>query len=300
MNWTSAAILSAAISGVVNIVDSHLLSRRMPGLRSFLLPVGTIHLIFALVLFFLFPLPENTEPHIILIALLSGTSRVVAVLIMLYNLTSQEVSRVIPVVQTSPVFVAIIAVPLLAETLYPLQWLAIIIVVAGAVMVSMQHNSSGSTTWWGKPFLMLLTSSLLFALADISSKYVLTYISFWNMFYLTAFCISGIFLLVSARPHILTQLGNIKDRSTTLAIIFFNEILAPVAIVLSIWALASGPVSLVSPIVGSRPMFVVLSALILSRLSPGFLKWESSRRILALRLIGTAMIVGGISFISLT
>ena len=300
MNWTSAAILSAAISGVVNIVDSHLLSRRMPGLRSFLLPVGTIHLIFALVLFFLFPLPENTEPHIILIALLSGTSRVVAVLIMLYNLTSQEVSRVIPVVQTSPVFVAIIAVPLLAETLYPLQWLAIIIVVAGAVMVSMQHKSSGSTTWRGKPFLMLLTSSLLFALADISSKYVLTYISFWNMFYLTAFCISGIFLLVSARPHILTQLCYMKDRSATLAIIFFNEILAPVAIVLSIWALASGPVSLISPIVGSRPMFVVLSALILSRLSPGFLKWESSRRILALRLIGTAMIVGGISFISLT
>ena len=300
MNWTSAAILSAAISGVVNIVDSHLLSRRMPSLQSFLLPVGTIHLVFALVLFFLFPLPENTEPRIILIALLSSTSRVVAVLIMLYSLTSQEVSRVIPVVQTSPVFVAIIAVPLLAETLYPLQWLAIIIVVAGAVMVSMQHNSSGSTTWRGKPFLMLLTSSLLFALADISSKYVLTYISFWNMFYLTAFCISGIFLLVSARPHILTQLCDMKDRSATLTIIFFNEILAPVAIVLSIWALANGPVSLVSPIVGSRPMFVVISALILSRLSPGFLKWESSRRILALRLIGTAMIVGGISCIYLT
>lgn len=300
MNWTSAAILSAATAGVVNIIDSHLLSRRMPGLRSFLLPVGAIHLVFAIVLFFVFPLPENTEPRVILIALLSGTARVIAVLIMLYNLTREDVSRVIPVVQTYPVFVAIIAVPLLGESLYPLQWLAIIIVVAGAVMVSIQHSSSGATTWLGKPFILLLASSLLFALADISSKYVLDYISFWNMFYLTAFCISGVFLLVSARPYILKQLSNIENRSTTLVIIFFNEVLAPLGIVLSIWALANGPVSLVSPIVGSRPMFVVLFALVLSRLAPGFLKWQSSRRIIALRLIGTAMIVGGISFISLT
>ena len=40
VNWVNAAILSAAIMGVVNITDSHLLSKRMPGFRAFLLPVA--------------------------------------------------------------------------------------------------------------------------------------------------------------------------------------------------------------------------------------------------------------------
>ncbi len=297
VNWTSTAILSAATLGVINIIDSHLLSRRMPSLRAFLLPVGILHLIYALLLFYLFPLPEGISLQLILMALASGAFRTAAVTIMLYNLKREEVSRVIPVVYTYPIFVAIIAVPLLGETLNYLQWLAIIIVVAGAMLVSTGHSPSGSNTWLGKPFLLLFASSLLFAMADISSKYVLAYISFWNMFSLTAFCMSGFFFLISIRPDILRQLRDMKQRNSAIALLAFNETLAPIGMLLSLWALERGPVSLVSTIIGSRPMFVVIFALILSRVLPTFLKWQSDK--LALRLMATAMIVGGIAMIYL-
>ena len=300
MNWASVAILSTATFAVVNTIDSHLLSKRMPGLRAFLLPVSIFHLVYGLLLFYLVPLPEGIGILPVLVAVVSGIFRTIAVTIILYNLQKEEVSRVIPVVYTYPIFVAIMAVLFMGETLGYLQWLAIIIVVAGAVMVSVRQSPSGSTIWLGKPLLLLFGSSLLLAMADVTSKYALAYISFWNMFSLTAFCISGIFLLVSMRPHILSQLSSMERRNSAIALLAFNEILAPVGIVLLFWALEKGPVSLVSTISSSRPVFVVIFALILSRILPGFLEWQTGKGVLALRLVAIAMIVGGIAIIYLS
>jgi len=300
VDWVSIAIFGTAFLGLVNIIDSHLISRRMPSLRAFLLLIGIVHLIYASVLFSLFPLPEGMGIWPVLVAVASGILRTGAITIMLYTMKREEVSRVIPVVYTYPVFVAIMAVPLLGETLYYLQWIAIIIVVAGAVMISFRRNSEGSATWLGKPLLLLFGSSLLFAMADIASKYALAFISFWNMFWFSAFCISGIFLLASMRPHIIRQLSNMKQRSSTIALVVFNETLAPIGIVLSFWAMQRGPVSLVSTIASSRPIFVFIYALIISRVSPMFLEYQPGKALLALRLIATAMIFGGIAIIYLT
>ncbi len=300
VDWVSVALLSAAVLGLVNIVDSHLLSRRMPGLPAFLLLIGFVHLIYGLVLFSLFPLPEGVGIYPVLVAVASGILRTGAITIMLYTMKREEVSRVIPIVYTYPVFVAIIAAPLLGETLYYLQWIAVIIVVAGAVMVSIRKSPGGSATWLGKPLLLLFGSSLLFAMSDITSKYALAYISFWNMFWFSALCMSGIFLLTSIRPHIIRQLITMKQRNSTIALVALNETLAPIGIMLFYWAMQRGPVSLVSTIVGSRPIFVFIYALIISRVSPMFLEYQPGKAMLALRLIAITMIVGGIAIIYLT
>jgi len=299
MSWANTAILSTAVFSAVSIIDSRLLSKRMPGLRAFLLPVGIIHLFYALVSFLLFPLPAGIGTWPLLVAVVSGILRTFSIIILLYIMKKEEVSRVIPVVYTYPIFVAIMATPLLGESLYHLQWLAIIVVVAGAVVISVRQGPTGSITWLGKPFLFLFGASLLMATADIASKYALTYVSFWNMFWLSAFCLSVIFILASMRPHIFRQLSNMKQRNSAIALLTFNETLAPIAVVLQFWALERGPVSLVSTIISSRPIFVVIFALILSRISPGLLEWQPGRGALALRLIATAMIVGGITIIYL-
>jgi drug/metabolite transporter (DMT)-like permease len=271
----------------------------MPGFQAFLLPVGIIHLIYGLVLFVIFPLPDGVDIWPLLAAIAAGLFRTASVTTMLYLMRREEVSRIIPVVYTYPIFVAIMATALLGETLPYLGWLAIIIVVTGAVMVSAKQGTTGSTTWLGKSFLLLFGASLLMAMADIASKYALAYISFWNIFSIGVFCLSGAFLLISMRPHIFKQLGNMEKRNSVFGLLAFNETLAPVGIVLMLWALGRGPVSLVSTIIGSRPIFVVIFALIMSRISPMFLEWTPGKGMLALRLIATAMIVGGIAIIYL-
>ena len=300
VDWVSIAVLSTAVLGVVNIIDSHLISRRMPSLRAFLLPASIFSLLYGLVIFYLFPLPDDIGIWPLMVTVASGIARTIALFILLYTLKKEEVSRVIPMTSTYPVFVAIIAVPLLGETLNYLQWIAIIIVVAGAAIVSTRRSPSGSTTWLGRAFFLLVGSSLLMAVANVATKYALAYMSFWNMYCITIFCMSGIFMLISLRPRILKELSNMKRRNSAITLLALNEILVVAGIVSLFWAMEKGPVSLVSTIASSRPIFVVIYAIILSRTSPMFLEWHTGKRMLVLRLIAIAMIVGGIAIIYLT
>lgn len=300
VDWVSLAVLGAAAIGVVNIIDSHLISKRMPSFRAFLLLVGAVMLVYGLVIFYLYPLPEDVGTWPMVVAVTSAVLRTASITIMLYTLKTEEVSRVIPVFHTYPVFVAIMAVPLLGEMLSPLQWLAIAIVVAGAVMVSAKRKPGGTTTWLGKSFLLLSVASLLMAVADVASKYALDYISFWNMYWISAFVVGGVFLLISLRPWVLKELGNMRQRKSVMGLLVFSETLAVTGIILIFRAMEMGPVSLVSTITGSRPVFVLAFVLILSRFRSGFLLEEQSDKgTLALRLIATAMIVGGIAIIYL-
>lgn len=272
----------------------------MPGLKSFLLPVGIILLIFGLIVFYLFPLPEGIDRLPILVAIAAGILRTAGVVITLYNLKKEEVSRVIPITYTYPVFVAIIAVPLLGESLGYLQWLAIIIVVAGAIIVSTEKSPSGTTGSLSRPFLLLFVASLFFALADILSKYSLAYISFWNLYSLAIFGMSVVFLIISTRPGTIKQLRDMKRRNSAMALLVFDEILALLGAVLQFWAMARGPVSLVSTITGTRPVFVAIYSIILSFVLPGFLIRRGTSEVMTLRLTAIAMIVGGVSIIYLT
>ena len=58
-DWVSIAIFATASIGLVNIIDSHLISRRMPSFRAFLLPVAVVTLTYALIVLYLFPLPGD-------------------------------------------------------------------------------------------------------------------------------------------------------------------------------------------------------------------------------------------------
>ena len=300
VDWVSVAVLSALVLGMVNIIDSHLISRRLPSFRAYMLLLGCVVLALGLILIYLFPLPKGLGAWPLMVAIASGILRTTSLAILLYTLKREEVSRVIPVVNTYPVFVAIMAIPLLGEMLDYRQWLAIIIVVAGVVMVSVRRSQGNSMTWLGKTFFLLFGSSLLIAMADVAAKYALMHVSSWNMYCITHFCISGIFLLIALRPQVLRELNNSKKSISSIIIVIVNEILAVIGVVLLFSAMQRGPVSLVSTIFSSRPIFVFIYAFIISRVSPTSLEWEYGKGVLALRLIAIIMIVGGIVIIYLT
>lgn len=299
IDWASMAILSATLLGVVHIIDSHLITRRMPSLRAYLLPVGLAVLMAGLVVIYFFPLPHSLAGGALTAAIASGILRSISLGIVFYNLKTEEVSRVIPVVHTYPVFVAMMAVPLLGETLYYPEWLAIVIVVAGVMMVSVRLSPGKPAAWLSKAFFMLVGSSLFMAMADVASKYALGYLSFGNMFAINNFCLAGFSLLISLRPRVLQQLASISQGKAVVLVIF-NEIIAALGMLLVFWAMQQGPVSLVSTIVSSRPIFVFIYALALSRISPDFLLGYADRRTQILRLIGIMMIFGGIAIIYLS
>lgn len=302
ITWISIAILSAAGIGLVNIIDSHLISKRMPNTRSYLLVVSPIILSSALLFAFIYPLPAGLSFWHLMVAVASGLLRAISVIILLYTLRREEVSRVVPVVSIYPVFVAIMAVPLLGETLNYLQGMAITIVVVGVIIISVKKRTSGNKNRLGVTFILLLGSSLLLAMADVASKYTLdnSHISFWNMYWISIITLSVILILVSLRYSVLKELANIVNPRSVVILVIVNETLVIVSAIMLFWAMERGPVSLVSTLASTRPVFVLIYAIILSRFLPGILLEKSlGRGIMVVRITATVMIAGGIAIIYL-
>jgi uncharacterized membrane protein len=297
MTWITAAVAVAAIMALVNVVDSHLISKRMPSLWTFLIPAGLVHFAFGLIFFVVHPPAEGADGFSWFIAAVGAVTRTAAVLLMLYAMRTEEVSRVIPVVYAHPVFVAILAVPLLDESLIALQWLAIFMTVAGAGLISLKGQ--GRRTRLRRSFGMLLVSSLLFGVAAVATKYASDSVPFWNMYSVTAIVLGGGFCLLAMRPSVLRELRDMPARGTALSLIGVNETIALVGIVLSFWAIENGPVSLVSTVMGIRPFFVFLYALALSRFLPTVLDERFTRGTVAMKVISIALIIGGVAIINL-
>ena len=300
MNWITTALLSATMQTGVSIIDSHLLSRRMLGLRTFMLAMSVIQVFFSLVLYLIEPWQTDVPAAAfgwVALATVAGTS---GALLVLFVLQKEEVSRVVPITHISPVFVAIIATVFLDERLEWLHWLAILIVVAGAIVITLERTAPGTAVSLKKPFILLFLASLLGALGSIFTKQALEYLSFWNMYSMSILGTAIIMLSVSLRPGTLRRWRDMDRRGSTLALVTGNEIVALSASVLYVRAVSLGPVSLVATIMGTRPVLVAVFSMLLSLVLPGFLMELPGRRTMVLRLAAILLIVGGLSIISLS
>lgn len=298
MLWITAALASAAITAIVNIIDSHLLSRKMPGVSAYLLPVGIIHLAIALILLVLFPLPPGPGVVPVLIAFVAGFLNGGAAVLMLNALRQGEVSRVIPVISSSPIFVAFIS-PVLGEKIGILGWLGILLTVAGAILISIQRDGSGHKARLQKSFILLVLSSLLFALSNIGYKYSMETISYWNMYSINGLCVATLFILISARRSTFLQLKQLSGRNKSLGLTVANQCAVVVGLILSFVAIGSGPVSLASAIMNIRPALVFIFALIISRLRPDVLNEQPPQGTIWLKIIAITIVTAGVVIISL-
>jgi len=299
VTWLPIAISAAAITAVVSILDSHLITKRFPSLPAFLAPIGILHFLVGLVVIAINPLPEGTSAGVTAVAFASGFVRVTAALLMLRTMRSEEVSRIMPVVNTSPIFVAVLAVPVLGEVLGWLEWLAIFITVSGAVLISAQRDSAGKGIRLRRSFITLMISSILFGVANTGSKYALDYMTFWSMYGINSICLGGIFLIYSLRPSVLGEIKRMEQRSKVLGLVAFNEAIVIVGFVMSFWAIDQGPVSLVSTILGTRPAFVFVFALALSFFFPTVLNERFSRGIIITRVVSIVLVIGGVTLLTL-
>jgi uncharacterized membrane protein len=296
--WILIAIFSAVSISLVNILDSHFITRRFRDFATYMLPVSVCVLGFGLAVFILNPLPEGLATTPLAVAILSGLLRSVSVTITLRTMSTEEVSRIIPVVYSYPIFVAIMAATLLGEELLLLDWVAIFAVVCGAIMVSLKYNG-GRAIYMGRSFWHLVLASILLAGADITAKYAIGYVSSWNMFWISSFCMGTMFLAIGLRPRVFRELVRLTGKVRTFGLLLFTESLAMVAAMALFLAISLGPVSLVSAIVASRPIFVLLFAFLFSLVAPAFLEWERGWKNLLLRTTGALLTFGGVAIMFL-
>jgi drug/metabolite transporter (DMT)-like permease len=297
--WLPIAITAAATTAVVSILDSHLITKRFPSFLAYLAPVGTIHFVVGLVVLVINPLPAGTDTLVWIAAFSSAVVRVAGILLMLRTMRFEEVSRIMPVVNTFPIFVALLAIPILGEILSWVEWLAIIITVAGAVLISARWDSERKGVQLSRSFATLMVSSIFLGAANTGSKYALDHISFWTMYGVNAACLGAIFLMVSVRPSVIGELRQMGQRNRALGLTTINETIAMASFVMSFWAIKQGPVSLVSTIIGTRPAFVFIYALVLSLFFPAVLSEHFSRGVIITKVVSIGLVIGGVALLTL-
>ncbi|MBI4307034.1 MAG: DMT family transporter [Chloroflexi bacterium] len=298
-NWIAPALGSPLVFSLVTIGDKFILSRVQLRLTSFYLFVGASQLLIAAAILAI-NAPASLPWRETGAAFGGGFLWGIGLLMMFWVLRREEASRVTPVWQSSPIFVAILAVLFLGESLAWYHWIAIFMVVGGATAVSLRRGELGNGFALRPTFFVLLAGALLIGIAQLLLKIAAGELSVWH-----SMAFRGMGLFSAMVPPFLTltnlrSLGGFMRRPDLAPVLVLTETVGPfIGNVLLLTAIANGPVSLVSALLGTRPLFVFAGALVMGLVARHVLAESMTGRDLAMKASSAALVVGGVFLIAL-
>ncbi len=300
MSWIAIALIAAAVSAVVNIFDKTVIHRYATSPLTLPLLIGIAQTAVGLGVLGVVRTPPEATAQAVGWAIASGVLFALGGQLLIRTLFTQEVSRTIPVYQTFPVFAALIAVVFLDEVVTPLQWGAIGATVAGAIALSVRTDAGYRRLFLTRAFAVLMVGSLLTGAAHVTGKTAVDELPVLYTHGLRMLALGMVFLAFNLRPAPLREVaGFFRERSPALLFVGTNELLtANASLLLTLWALSLGPVSLVSALVGTRALFVVVYSTGLALVWKGALGEETSRHAMAVKVGSTALIVAGVAGIA--
>ncbi|MCH2524946.1 MAG: EamA family transporter [Dehalococcoidia bacterium] len=301
INWATLAIFSSFVFAFVAVLDKYLLAHSLPNVRIFYLTVGLIQVAMGIIILLIYPWSSNPPILTMLLAVLSGVIWGAGLMLMFFCMSKLEVSRVIPIYHTSPVFVTIMALAFLGETLSLAQGIGIILAVSGAAFIPMKPTNAPQNAGNPKLYFLVLIASILTASANVTYKYALEDISFWNLTALRSFSLGAVLIIAGYQHNLLHVVKEITKKSylPLYMLIFAEAVLAPIAMIAMLRSLALGPVSLATTLLSTRPFFVLIISGILSTKYLNLLNEPIDRRTLPIKFVSIGLIFIGICLITL-
>ena len=299
LNWVVAALASTIIYAGVTVGDKLILTRLGIRLPAFYIFTGANQAIISLFIFAFDP-PRGVPLYAALAGFGGGAFWGAGLTLMFWGLTREQVSRVAPVWHTSPIFVAIMAVFFLGESLGWAQWLAIALVVFGAIAISMRSSDLGIGFGIRPTFLVILLGAFLIGMGQLLLKEGSADQSIWSLMAFRGLGLFTAMFVPFARPRSFVALARYMRSPLRAGAITLNDAVAPfVGNLLLLWAIAVGPISLVSGVVASRPVFVLAITIGIGLLAKRLLPDEEmTRSDVALKAMATAAVVAGVVIIA--
>lgn len=299
MDWALAALVSAAVFAVVSVLDKRILAVHVDGMLGFYFLVGVLQFVIAVVAVLVEPW-QGASLNTMAMAALSGVLTGISLLGLFYGLRILDVSRSVPIFHTFPVFVTVLAVLFLGESVQPAQWFAILMVIAGASLLAIGPQQSETTGRKGLGILATVLASACMAGGLVTGKSALEEMSLWNAFAFRAVFLGIVLLLPALHPRGMRQVVDILSNKRALSLILLSEgVLASIAVYSMLRALDLGPASIASTLMSTRPVFVlVISALLSTRLWK-LLDEPLTRDTWALKSGSTAIVVTGVGILAL-
>lgn len=298
--WIILALAAAFTLAVISLFDKRLLDHHLPGTATLILWFIVPEAAYTLGALAFTGIPRDATVPILLTALLSGVGFGAGYCLLIAGLKIDEASRSVAITQIYPIFVALLSVLFLGEILNPWQWVAIALVVLGAILVSLPGAANGLAAL--KPTRatpLLLFSGLLLGVSFFAAKVALLETSFWTVFIYQQIGMLLVFLFF-IRPSLCRQLWNALHRRSTLTLLLVGEGILPLIYLIGgLQAANLGPISLVSALIATTPLFVFLLATLLSLGRRHLMEETLTRPALTLKFTAIAMIVLGVGALSL-
>ena len=301
LSWVVLALASATVAGVVNIFDKTFMHKYARTVQTLPLLIGFAQTTIGVVVLAAVRLPDSATLSASATALVSGMIYGVSGSMLMWVLFRQEVSRTIPVTQTAPIFAAVFALVFLGESITLLQWLAIVATVSGAVMLSLKFDAGFGGIPLNRNFFILVLGAGIFAMANIVGKVALDDLPVMYTHGLRSLGLGSVFLAVHLRREpFLHVVGFFKERNRGLLVVGTNElIIANSSLMLMLWALSTGPVSLVTALVATRAIFVVIFSTTIALIWRGALGEITTPRAVAVKVGSAGLIVAGVTGIAI-
>ena len=301
MQWIVLSLFSAVSCSGYAIVQKYAFQKQFSNFLAFAFWGALFHLGISLFILATNPLPIPWTSLPVLTVLAFGVFGAGNTLLLNRVMQKEEeVSRIVPVVDTYPVFIAILAVVLLGESLTPVKWLAMALVICGAFLASWHQSLPGDRVKLNASFILLVIVSVGIAVSSIATKYALGHLSFWHVY---ALAWIGSAPAIAVAAHALRGWNQVKMGissrravSTTLS----AHILLFVACISAYMAFAIGPVSLSSAIMASRPIIVLAYATLVGFFIPKMLAEKTSGRVVLQKSFAVSMVTVGVGVMALT
>ena len=292
--WAILALASAACFGVVSVIDKRLLDHHLPSVSVLYLWIAIVLTFYLVIVLVATGIPQDAPPDALLIALASGLSTGAGLALMFVGLKQDEASRAIAITQINPIFVALLAVLFLGETLAPIQWGAVLLVVSGTMLISLRNLPARGVLRPTRGTPLLFGSGLGLGVGFFAAKAALEDLSVWEVFITQQLGVVLVFILF-ARPAVWRQLVSILRGRNTLLLLLVGEGMLPIlAILLGLVATSMGPISLVAAFLATRPLFVFVVSTILGSARWRLTEESLTHQALALKFASIVMIIVGV------
>ena len=268
MDWIALSLLSAVSFTAYSIIQKRALMKQTSGVFAFGFWGAMLHLVLAMAILIASPLTVSWTSTPALAMIAAGLLNVGFNLLVNRVVRQEDVTRIVPILDSYPVFIAIMAVLFLGESLTPVKWLAILLVVCGVLLASWHQALPGSRVRIGGPLVLLLISSFGIAVYSILAKYALGHISFWHAYAISSVASAPAFALAVQAFRAWPEVRLTARRSEALATVWSAHGMIFLAFMTGLWAFELGPVSLSSAVMATRPVMILAYVTLVAVLVP--------------------------------
>jgi len=255
--------------------------------------------ILGLALLLVYPVPYQLFSVPVFLLLAGGTVRVGNVLLRAWAIQREdEITRIVPILDTYPVFVATLSILVLGEKIAPFHWIAIGLVVGGAFLASFEEARSTNQFRRRSTILIALGASLGMGVYSVIGKATLEYVSVWHLIAFSSLFTAPTSALIARLQREWPELVSLPKRPIPLGLAAATATTMLFAVGTGFMAFDRGSVSLSSAIMATRPILLLTIVTLFGLFIPKLRIEYSARGTIRLKATAAVLVTLGVAMIA--